>query len=250
MLCVSLARAIKSAGHEPGYDQEHAGRWQYQIELSARLMQSQRSVRPVPAYQAGSTSPPKCSLMGTYEQMGPDGLDDSRRFWEGDPERDLEGAINRLEVNRVRLRKGERLCAVALVKRFAAPAYLAKQLELEAEDLRFEDTSSVAAAEWYTRHEDLREYAKKQRSSSWLHWARPNQEQDEGEDVVPSAIWGSLKAARDQERPPAYYAILMVDGDEMGAWLRGEKSPRVREVMHPDAVSYFEAPWRGDEERA
>ncbi|RMF32105.1 MAG: hypothetical protein D6759_08960, partial [Chloroflexi bacterium] len=25
--------------------------------------------------------PPKCSLMGSLEQMGPAGLDDSRKFW-------------------------------------------------------------------------------------------------------------------------------------------------------------------------
>ncbi len=31
-----------------------------------------------------------------------------------------------------------------------------------------------------------------------------------------------------------------MDGDDMGRWLRGEKSPQVGEVMQPDLVHYFE----------
>ena len=31
----------------------------------------------------------------------------------------------------------------------------------------------------------------------------------------------------------------MMDGDHLGRWLRGEKSPPMRKVMHPDLVNYF-----------
>ncbi|HXG11854.1 MAG TPA: type III-B CRISPR-associated protein Cas10/Cmr2, partial [Gemmataceae bacterium] len=31
-----------------------------------------------------------------------------------------------------------------------------------------------------------------------------------------------------------------LDGDNLGGWLRGENSPKVREVMHPDLVRYYE----------
>ena len=33
-------------------------------------------------------------------------------------------------------------------------------------------------------------------------------------------------------KPPTYYAILSVDGDNMGKWLKGEKLPAVEELIH------------------
>jgi CRISPR-associated protein Cmr2 len=52
-----------------------------------------------------------------------------------------------------------------------------------------------------------------------------------------------IEDARKPEKcgaPPVYYAILKLDGDDLGGWLRGEKSPKVREVMHPDLVQYYQ----------
>ena len=63
------------------FDQRSAGLWQAQLEASARLMEAQRSIRHVPVTSQSAenvNSPPKCSLLGSYEQMGPAGLDDSR----------------------------------------------------------------------------------------------------------------------------------------------------------------------------
>jgi len=42
--------------------------------------------------------------------------------------------------------------------------------------------------------------------------------------------------------PPTYYAILMMDGDDMGKWLAGkhEKMLAFREAMHPDVLPKFE----------
>jgi CRISPR-associated protein Cmr2 len=229
-----LADAIPEA-ERPHYYQTNAGSWQAKVELSARLMQAQRTVRHIPPSTLqtdGAWSPPKCSLMGTYEQMGPDGLDDSRRFW--------EEAARRVNIGGVRLREGERLCAISLVKRFAAPAFFRKKLQLSQEALRFEDTASVAAAVWLKNNPDLRSYSEKQRSSHWLYWGRPNQEEDKNEPTIPEDIWRALIAARKREAPPAYYAILMMDGDHMGGWLRGDHAPEVRGVIHPQLVQYYE----------
>jgi CRISPR-associated protein Cmr2 len=43
--------------------------------------------------------------------------------------------------------------------------------------------------------------------------------------------------------PPTYYAILVMDGDDMGTWLAGDhpRMPRFRDVMHPDVLPKFEA---------
>lgn len=155
-----LAEAIPE-NQRPGYDQKHAGRWQSWVELSARLMQAQRSIRHIAPSTSAEEVPPKCSLMGSYEQMGPADSGESRRFWEAAAER-----VNR---HRVWLRSGERFCAVALVKRFCAQTLFTKELDLDDKKLRFDDTASVASAEWLKKYPEFREYSEKQRSSHWLH---------------------------------------------------------------------------------
>ncbi len=41
--------------------------------------------------------------------------------------------------------------------------------------------------------------------------------------------------------PPTYYAILLMDGDDMGKWLAGkhDKMPAFRDAMHPDILPKF-----------
>ncbi|MEJ5376846.1 MAG: type III-B CRISPR-associated protein Cas10/Cmr2 [bacterium] len=41
--------------------------------------------------------------------------------------------------------------------------------------------------------------------------------------------------------PSAYYAVLIIDGDDMGRWLSGKhgKMPSLREVMHPNVLPKF-----------
>lgn len=227
-----LADLIPS-NDRPSYSQKHAGSWQAKVDLSARLMQAQRSVRHIPSYSplaSGSWSPPKCSLMGTYEQMGPDGLDASRKFW--------EAVTEQLSIDGVRLRQGERLCAIALVKRFAGPAYFRHKLSLSHEALRFEDTAAIAAQEWLQAHPEFQKEAEARRHCQWIHWLRRNQEQEEEE--IPHEVWQKLAQVRKQDPPPAYYAILMIDGDNMGGWLRGDNSPKLKQVMHPELLRYFE----------
>lgn len=230
----SLADAIPS-GQEPGYPQRSAGSWQAKVELSARLMQSQRFIRNVPPSterrEQAEEFPPKCSLLGSYEQMGPAGFKESRDFW---------NQAAQIRIGGVRLRERERLSAVALVKRFSGPCFFHDELQLDAEDLRYDDTATVAAKCWLHKFPELEGYAAERRGSQWLHWASPGQGREDGEPEVPGSIWRALLEARRQERPPAYYAVLMLDGDDMGRWLRGEKSPRMEELIHPQLRAYFQ----------
>ncbi len=231
-----LANAIPKA-EQPGYDQGSAGRWQAQLEASARLMEAQRSIRHVPATPIASPSPPKCSLLGSYEQMGPPDLADSRQFW--------EKAADRLKLHGVRLRPGERFSAIALCKRFAAPAFLARELRLEPADLRFPDTATLAAAQWLAEA-DINPDAVRSEYGDWNgRWLHQNtrDDVDEGDQEPPLPIWQKIKKAKEPENvgaPPVYYAILMMDADEMSRWLRGDNAPQVREVLHPKMVRYFE----------
>ncbi len=233
-----LARAIPK-GEQPGYDQEHAGRWQHQVELAQRSLAAHRTVRhvpPNPPVQNGERFPQKCTLLGTFEQMGPDELGASRQFWNA-----LSASEHGLSVEGVRLRPGEGLCAIGLVKRFAAPAFLKKELALGTDDMRFPDTWTVAAADWLQQAGiDWKQDRRKPWNGNWLYWSRPD-ENPEDADPCPAELWKIIASARKEHGPPpVYYAILKLDGDELGGWLRGEKSPHVREVMHPDLVAYYE----------
>ena len=46
-----------------------------------------------------------------------------------------------------------------------------------------------------------------------------------------------LKASPAQ--PGKYYAVLALDGDQIGKWLSGEKSPAVQDIISPKAAAYF-----------
>jgi len=233
-----LARIIPP-DEQPGYDQQHAGRWQYQVELVQRSLAAQRSIRHVPPNPPASPSarfPQKCSLLGSFEQMGPDDFAASRQFW--------DQAVQELSFEGVRLRRGEAHCAIALMKRFAAPAFFRKELFLEPRDLRFPDTWTVAAADWLHRARiEWRQEWGVPWNGHWLHWSRSDEDPEEA-DPCPGELWQRIVWAREPKqfgKPPVYYAVLKLDGDDLGGWLRGENSPKVREVMHPDLVRYYEA---------
>ena len=230
----ALADAIPAA-ERPSYNQKTAGRWQAQLEASARLMEAQRSIRHVPATPPTTAdSPPKCSLLGTYEQMGPAGLDDSRCFW--------DKAKNDINVHGVRLRLRERFSAIALCKRFAAPTTLARELQLQPAELRFPDTATVAAAEWLIEAEidpDRVRYEHRDWNGRWIH-QKNRHDVEETEKSPPEKIWEQIRKAKKKTPPPSYYAILMMDADNMGQWLKGDFAPKVCEVLHPKMVSYYQ----------
>ena len=156
-----------------GYaERSRPGQWQLAVEASAMLMDAQNTVRHIPVYRAESPAGPKCTLFGTYEQVGPAILADSDRLW-----RKMNGDD----------KAGDRRCAIGMVKRFAFDAYFKPLLGLREVDTRFDSTRDFC----------------------------------------------NLSG---QKRP--YYAVLMMDGDEMGKWLSGEKSPKVEEVLHEKLVRY------------
>ncbi len=232
-----LAQAIPD-DEQPGYDQNNAGQWQARVELSARLMQATRAIRHIPPptipLNPLEQLPPKCSLLGTYEQMGPGSREDAERFWKRASKTVLDG---------VRLRDRERLCAVSLVKRFCGPCFFRDELGLETSDLRYDDTATVAATEWLARAgiDPTRERRHGQGwSGQWLYW--PTRSGDDAEEACPQDLWARVKEARKPRNlgpPPAYYAVLMMDGDNMGQWLRGEMAPNVEQVFSKKATEYY-----------
>ncbi|MGI5939681.1 MAG: type III-B CRISPR-associated protein Cas10/Cmr2 [Thermoleophilia bacterium] len=218
-----------------GYPQDQAGRWQAKLMMSTRLMEAEREIRRVPDYtpvlDKDGRVALKCTLMGTYEQVGPADLHASATFWE-------DVAAN-VKVPSARVRTGERFCAVALTKRLAIAGGLGKALQVGARDLRFDDTATLAASDWLADTGlDLRGF--NDWNGQWLHLAGAQLIEPEVPAEVASAIKAARKRAGTHGAPPTYYAIIAMDGDRMGGWLRGETAPSVAEVYHPKIAGYFE----------
>lgn len=213
----------------PGYDQDSVGRWQARMDLMGRVLASQRMERNIPLYNPVEQSKhasfaPKCSLMGNIEQMGPPILNASAQFWQ------KAAKTNSL------IKDGERFGAVALVKR-AYPRYFSKKFSCRMEDLRLDDTATVAATAMLSREKldisSLRKSALDAGTSwsgQWLHGR---------EDNPPEIIRKYISTYENRSEIPAYYAILVMDGDHMGQWLQGQKTPSLRQIMHTDIVEYF-----------
>jgi CRISPR-associated protein Cmr2 len=221
--------------HRPRYDQKSAGTWQALVEYAGRLLEAHRAIRHVPVAaqaQNGERVPKKCSLLGSFEQMGPEILSESAEFW-----KQAQASV----VGGVRVRGGEQLCAVSLVKRFCGAAFFQKRLGLDRSARRFEDTATVAARYWLEKsgidylHED-------QWNGQWLHW--PRQKLKEEDETVPEGLWKKIRSSRKVEKigpVPTYYGVLMIDGDDMGKWLAGELAPEVGKILHPSTKTYFES---------
>ncbi len=229
----------------PRFPQNRAGQWQAQLEVSARIAEAQRTIRHVPQMpsarpkcrlirmiqrirrkksQINLSGPagPKCSLMGTYEQVGPAKLQESRDFWKA-----IWNQNNRL-------REPDRLCAIALCKRFAAEHVLAPKFELKKRDVRFPDTATIAAKNWLDEAGIIPD---EKWNGRWIHQKR----RDQDKDSAPSKhVWKRIRNAKKESSPPSYYAILVMDADDMGLWLKGEKAPYVTDVIHEKVRQYFE----------
>lgn len=229
--------AVIPLEERPGYPQNTAGRWGSQIDIIGRSLAAKRTVRHFPrGVDWAAMTPAKCSMLGTFEQMGPPLLSDSSKFWEKVFSEDAH------QIRGTRLKTNEQLCAVALVKRFAWPCYFQTKLGVELSQRRIEDTATIAAAEWIRRPEvnlDVEAIWKREKywSGQWLHKNDKSEEHDLTiSDSLLREIRDSIKRAGS---PPTYYAVLKLDGDELGKWLQGEKSPPISDVIHPHMHSYW-----------
>jgi CRISPR-associated protein Cmr2 len=183
-------------------------------QLIAAVAAADRLIRHYPAHEtagpAGDDHRPKCSMFGSMAQMGP--LPSARQFWQ---------QVAQTQINGTRLGARDRLCAVALVKRFAWSAYLARRLALDPAHVRFPDVDTVCAAEWLARSPHLGEYSRKSNwSGHWLRW-RTREEAADQENPPDPQTWSAIRqAVCEAGQPPAYYAILAMDGDRIGQLLR------------------------------
>jgi CRISPR-associated protein Cmr2 len=150
---------IKALGD---YGDSQPGTWQNSVEISAMLMDASTQIRHIPAYRPKGDVSQKCTLLGTYEQMGPTRFAQSSDFF-----KEIAQLYPKM------YKDSDRLCAISMTKRFAI------------DSVRFPDTAELCS-----------------RSGEGYR----------------------------------YYALLAMDGDNMGRWLSGQKSPRIREVLHAKII--------------
>lgn len=207
--------------HSSRSDSDNSGgesnRWVGMWELSNKLLQSRRSVRHFPHYELapGIDVSHKCSLLGTYEQMGPAVVSESKAFWR---------SFTEISVHGTRIDRTERLCAISLVKRFAWPVFFAgkSELDLNPRERRSRDTATTAGIQWLAEGDAIDWEDKKSWSGQWLHWQKQNEGEERGEDCPKDDVWQQIQRKKsEQGSAPTYYAIVMLDGDSMGKWLRG-----------------------------
>lgn len=211
------------------------GQWQTLLEMSTRLMEEQRRIRHVPAYAPVADEhgryPAKCTLFGTYEQIGPADLSEAAAHWK------MLGT--KFNLKGIRLDENERFCAIALTKRLAPAGVLSDQLHLKPQDLRFSDTATLAAATWLKDQEVYPEDYPKVWNGQWLHLPRAKFTVEGVPDELAKAILDARTRAGRGNAPPTYYAIIAMDGDKMGEWLSGKRAPKLRDTYHPVIRDFF-----------
>jgi len=98
------------------------------------------------------------------------------------------------------IKPNEFLGAATLIKRFWHLTWLCADKDFRWEDFRMPNTHSIA------QHKPFEN----------------NSEEDEG-----------------SESTSKYYAILALDGDQMGKWISGARSPKMKDLLSTEAIDYF-----------
>lgn len=203
----------------------------------------------------------KCSLSGVHQVVTP---------FPGEFERTKQWWREQIWTGERRdLRPGEALGAISLTKRFWGESRQPSTAEIAVADFklavlaRWRDLSSEASA-WVDAVSQARvekgfsvgavwRAARETRDPHAEDFARFDGEflldsaRDEY-DFKPEQLRKIERAARDLRRaarkkqippPRPYLAILHMDGDHMGRWLSGDKAPRLRQLLSPEAEAAF-----------
>lgn len=233
--CYYTAVPVSREALEQRYGQAQAAAQQL---FEARKLTRSFSFWPTPDFRS------KCTLCNHREIIGPGPREKSQRFWEGF-----------VRFRQGQLRPGEQLCATCLGKRLLRDADLGvsrfafdstcdiairsyRQAVKEADSgdlvaavsllyssLGEEEINDVdeIPAEWFYR-ENLETKAFFSSEAVGLELTST-----QDIEVALNDVRDELKRIYDQlGPPPAYYAVLMLDGDEMGQWMSGAKPDPAR----------------------
>jgi hypothetical protein len=186
-------------------------------------------------------------------------------------------------------RHDDELGAVNLIKRVWHKAYLEKEREFKREAFKFDSVLSIAAApwrekvlgklgndegawsallgfqeavsasasildfelpvasnesEWLTRVD-----ASVFHDSFWNNLDLTGAEEEQLRDAGLASLRALLKAAKTGQ-PGKYFAVAALDGDQIGKWLSGEKTPTIQEAITDKAAKYFREHIKGKDVEA
>lgn len=219
-----LTKAIKI-----GFPKDQNNLFQAHMFLLSQLNAGQKQIRHYPAHEKNDCHRPKCDLCGERSQQIPQDI--SKDEWK---------TAAKLTADRgERLQTKDRFCAVELVKRFAWAHYFSKeQFKCDSHERRVWDTYTIAAFSWMNEllKEEIvfdRVMKHEEWNGDWLSWKSPESvDKDEYPDC-PEKVFKEIKELRKtagKSNPPSYYAILMLDGDNMGEKLFSVNEEKRKEI--------------------
>jgi CRISPR-associated protein Cmr2 len=237
--------------------------WSAHYQLLAHRLHARRQTRDFAAWQSAGKPGHKDHFSGKEEVIATsDWLKAARK----------NGTLRHL------FRHDDELGAVNLIKRVWHTAYLEKERGFKREAFRFDSVLSIAAAPWREKVLgkmgndegacsallDFQEAVKASapildfdlpaasNESEWLtrvdasvfhdsFWNNldlTGAEEEKLRDAGLASLRALLKAAKTGQ-PGKYFAVVALDGDQIGKWLSGEKTPAIEKVITDKAVRYF-----------
>jgi len=265
---VDTAKAVRIMSELPYYKPANVGlAYSLLLEIAERFLGARKSVRIFEEYRAEGE---KCHLCGEFEVL------EDRSFWNtihnSKPSR-WARKDERLCALCLVKRVLPDMVFDMLKDDYSVVKDLLDQLWLKKQELKFPSTSDMAtvfyklnlpedkAKNFKYEFEKFREKLKDKilKSSSvpalkehplydidgeWLMEESYNPERLEREYGLTSEKFEKVKGeydkvlgiVRDFREIPKYYALLLADGDEMGKWLKGEKMPKIKDLIHHKVI--------------
>ncbi|NUN02682.1 MAG: type III-B CRISPR-associated protein Cas10/Cmr2 [Bryobacteraceae bacterium] len=235
--------------------------WSAHYQLASHRHEARRQTRNFAEWQ-GRDGTPKDQLSGKEEVI-------SDKAWLAMAR--LDGELKHL------FRKEDELGAVNVIKRVWHRAYLDEEHNLKRARISFDSVPAVAVAPWVESvrarlvepalWEDFSALTEKLAACApLLDVTIPDARANEhrwldrvNAEVFHAGFWhkldadiamrpeiqaaakalANLKAKHQLGEPSGYYAVIALDGDGIGQWLSGEKTPRVEQVIAGKAAEYF-----------
>ncbi|HZR18958.1 MAG TPA: type III-B CRISPR-associated protein Cas10/Cmr2 [Verrucomicrobiae bacterium] len=257
-----VAEAIPAPHRDTrNYPLNNGWAWSAHYELANHTLDARRHTRDFSAWQ-GRDGAPKDHLSGKEEVI-------ADQQW-------LVQARGNDELKHL-FRKDDELGAINVIKRVWHRAYLEKEKSLKRARVSFDSVPAVAAAPWVDQiRQRLQEPdlwadfialtgklsdcaaileptipSCKASEKNWLNgvdaeifhanfWRKPDEGVADCSEVkTAAAALAEFKSKHKLGEPSKYVAVLALDGDNIGQWLSGAKTPKVAQVITAKAAQYF-----------
>ncbi len=258
-----LYRTIQEIVKHPYYTPANVGSaYSLLLELTEKLLGARKSVRDFNQIEQPGE---KCHLCGEYEVLW---LVDNSYNWGDKNKRENNKQLWNALYSIAKLKKDERLCGICLTKRLL-PEIIRQELNLS-DVIKFPSTSEMASIGEKRRLDDKIKNSIKQAYDNFVSIIKQKNNNRElprtlsvpklkndplyeidgqflmgetyreeyfqkeyGIKVDESDFQDILKFLKDNNiNPSKYYAILQMDGDNMGKWLKGEFNPEIKDTIH------------------